>query len=309
MSTVDDLEAPLPPVTFAPLAPAPAAAHRVWTVFVAFAASLVTAAIFAVLIIVALTAVAEYRLDGALLRMRRDDVEHVASSAVGLLGGGLAACLSFSLFALVPASLSSELFEARLRLASRRRWVLSGLVAAVGMLGIGQACSGLIALAHLEGVGAIAQVERALWRPSLGLALAAFAVVGVGAGVGEELFFRGYAQTRLAQRWGANASIAVSAALFGVAHLDPIHGAFAFFVGLFLGWVSLRTGSVRSTIIAHVVNNVASVAAMAVTDPSRRTPSIEAFAHIAAGAALLALAVAVINRTNGDRRAVRDESP
>lgn len=308
MSPVDEFEEPLPPVTFAPLAPAPPAAHRVWTVFVAFVASLASAAVFAALIIVGLTAVAEYRLDGALLRLRRDDVEHVASSAVGLLGGGLAACLSFALFALVPASLSSELLEARLRLSARRRWALSGIVASVGMLGIGQVCSGLLALAHLEGVGAIAQIERALWRPSLGLALCALAIVGVGAGVGEELFFRGYVQTRLAQRWGATASIAVSAALFGVAHLDPLHGAFAFLVGLFLGWVSLRSGSVRSTVIAHVVNNAASVAAMAVTDPSRRTPSIEAFARIAAGAALIVIAVAVIDRTNGDRHAVRDES-
>jgi uncharacterized protein len=294
----DDLDAPpLPPVTFAPLAAPPADTHRVWTVFVAFVASMLSAAAGALAVVVALTAVSVYRLDGGLARLTAEDVEHVARSPAGMLGGGLAACLSFALFALVPASLSPELFESRLRLAWRARWGAWGLVAAVGMLGVGQLSSGLLALAGLEGAGSLGEIHRALWRPSAGLALAAFSIVGVGAGVGEELFFRGFAQSRLAQRWGVTASIAVSAALFAVAHLDPLHASFALLAGLFLGWASVRAGTVRVTIVAHVVNNTVSLVSMAIVDPARRTSTVEAVAQIVGGVVMLALSVAAFRRT------------
>ncbi len=297
----EDLDAPpLPPISFAPLAPAPAAAHRVWTVFVAFAAAMTSALALAVAVIVALALIASYRLDGSLARFTRDDVDHVAHSAAGLLGGGLAACLSFALFALVPASLSPELFEARLRLGARKRWGAWGVVTAVGMLGVGQLCSGVLALAGLEETGSLGQVHRALWRPSPGLALASFAVVAVGAGVGEELFFRGYAQTRLADRWGSRAAVIVSAALFAVAHLDPIHSLFALLAGLLLGWASARVGTIRVTLVAHVVNNALSLLGMAVTDPSRRTPTLEAAAQLAAGAVMLALSVVALRRAHDE---------
>jgi membrane protease YdiL (CAAX protease family) len=301
LDPVEEADAPpLPPVSFAPLAPAPAASQRVWTVFVAFAASMASAAALAVCVLVGITAIAAYRLDGALPGLRRDDLEHVARSPAGLLGGGLAACLSFALCALVPASLSPELFEARLRLARRPRWLAWGIAAALGMLGVGQACSGVFALAGLDEAGALGQIHRALWRPSPALAAASFAIVGVGAGVAEELFFRGYAQTRLAQRWGATASVVVSAALFGVAHLDPIHSTFAFLAGLFLGWASLRTGSVRVTAVAHVLNNAVSLVGMAITDPARRTPTSEAIAQLVAGAVLLAVSVVALRRAHDE---------
>ncbi len=297
----DDLDAPpLPPVTFAPLAPAPPAAHRVWTVFAAFGGAMATALAGGVAVLVALALTASYRLDGSFARFSRDDVDHVARSAAGLLGGGLAACLSFALFALVPASLSPELFEARLRLAWRPRWGAWGLVTAVGMLGVGRICSGALALAGLEETGSLGQIHRALWRPSPGVALASFAVVAVGAGVGEELFFRGYAQTRMAERWGARASVIVSAALFAAAHLDPIHSLFALFAGLLLGWASARAGTIRVTLVAHVINNVVSLVGMAVTDPSRRTPPVEAVAQLVAGAVMLSLSVFALRRAHDE---------
>ena len=120
---------------------------------------------------------------------------------------------------------------------------------------------------------------------------------GVGAGVGEELFFSGYAQTRLAQRWGAWPSVLVSAALFALVHGDPLHAAFAFAAGVFLGWASLRTGTVRTTLVAHVANNAASLASMALTDPARRDSPRQAAMSLAAGAAMIALSTLALRRT------------
>jgi membrane protease YdiL (CAAX protease family) len=288
--------APLPPIAYAPLAPAPASAHRVWTVFAAFAIALASTLAFTALVLLALAAREAQLVDGSFTRVTREGFEFALRSPVGLLGSGLAACLSFALCALVPASLSPDLFEARLRLAHRPRWGAWGVVVAVGMLGVGQVGSTLLSLAGLAGRGALGEIHRALWRPSPGLALAAFAIVCVGAGVGEELFFRGYAQTRFAQRWGAWPSVLASAALFALVHGDPLHGAFAFAAGVLLGWASLRTGTIRTTLVAHVANNTASLAGMALTDPAHRDSPRAAAMSLAAGAAMIALSVLALRR-------------
>ena len=60
------------------------------------------------------------------------------------------------------------------------------------------------------------------------------------------------------RRWGIETGLLVSAALFGIIHLDAFHSTFAFFLGLFLGWIAERAASVRPTAIAHAVNNVLS---------------------------------------------------
>nr|WP_242592942.1 CPBP family intramembrane glutamic endopeptidase [Corallococcus exiguus] len=78
------------------------------------------------------------------------------------------------------------------------------------------------------------------------------------AGTAEELFFRGYVQTRLVERWGRAAGIAGSATLFGILHLDPIHSPVALVMGLLLGWLAERTGSLRLPIFVHVFNNLTS---------------------------------------------------
>jgi membrane protease YdiL (CAAX protease family) len=52
--------------------------------------------------------------------------------------------------------------------------------------------------------------------------------------------------------------VVVTAACFGVLHVDPngIHMALAFVMGLYLGFVSERSGSTLPAIVCHVVNNV-----------------------------------------------------
>ena len=76
--------------------------------------------------------------------------------------------------------------------------------------------------------------------------------------MGEELFFRGYLQSRLVQRWGRWMGIGVSSLAFGFIHFDPLHSTFAFCIGLFLGWVADRSGSIRPAMFMHVLNNTVS---------------------------------------------------
>ena len=79
--------------------------------------------------------------------------------------------------------------------------------------------------------------------------------------VAEELLFRGLLLGRIASRFGATAGLLLSALLFGALHLDVAHGLAAFVLGLYLGGIRLRTGSVHAPIFCHAGNNALAVLA------------------------------------------------
>jgi membrane protease YdiL (CAAX protease family) len=89
-----------------------------------------------------------------------------------------------------------------------------------------------------------------LERPVLG-----FIIVAGIAPLVEEPMFRGLLLNGLVdqgRRWGA---VVVTALLFAIVHVNPAQIPFAFFFGLFVGWVFLRTRSVWPCILAHAVSN------------------------------------------------------
>lgn len=73
--------------------------------------------------------------------------------------------------------------------------------------------------------------------------------------IGEELIFRGVTLS-LAKRalpfWAANI---FQALLFGVFHMNVIQGVYAFFIGLFLGYVCEKGGSIYISIFLHILFN------------------------------------------------------
>jgi len=80
-------------------------------------------------------------------------------------------------------------------------------------------------------------------------------------GVSEELVFRGLLQRAAPPGWTA---IVISGLAFAAFHVDPHHAAGVLPLGLFLAWVGSRAGT-RVTIVAHVTNNSAAIAALHVT--------------------------------------------
>jgi uncharacterized protein len=107
-------------------------------------------------------------------------------------------------------------------------------------------------------------------------------VVAVVAGTAEEVFFRGYALTKLELAGGETFGIIISALLFGMAHIDPIHVLAAMSLGIFLGFAVVRLGSIWPPICAHVFNNAVEVVS---PDWGLESPSMQA------GLLLLALMV------------------
>lgn len=72
----------------------------------------------------------------------------------------------------------------------------------------------------------------------------------------EEVLFRGAIQGYLMRRYNNPwVGIIVSAAIFGVIHLNPIQVFYAFFLGIAFGWIYYRTRSIMPVLIGHVLNN------------------------------------------------------
>ncbi|WP_375761326.1 lysostaphin resistance A-like protein [Corallococcus exercitus] len=234
---------------------------RVWTVLVAFL--LLLTGILVVSVVVASIAIGveiartgvDPRDSKAILAL----TEQLKTMSWLQVAGVITSSLLGLTAALLGGFLSPKPLKERLRLGKGTplpAWAWGA--ALVGCFTMGQAMESLSVLtgvwdytASLKGLQAVSQGSFVTF------ALLLFFGTLV-AGTAEELFFRGYVQTRLVERWGSWAGIAGAATLFGFLHLDPIHSPMALMMGLFLGWLAKRTGSLRLPIFVHILNNLTS---------------------------------------------------
>ena len=184
-------------------------------------------------------------------------------------GGGLEQNSLAALLAGVPASSLALIGIAwlttrpprrdGLRLGPGRMRRRDVAVMAIGVLALSQALESLVLLLDLGRGPALEWMTRTVASATpLGLTLAVV-VVGLLAPVAEELFFRGYMLTRLRAVWSPGPAILMSAIAFGIIHGEWVHGLLAAVIGIYLGLVTERAGSVTPAMICHVVNNTASV--------------------------------------------------
>jgi membrane protease YdiL (CAAX protease family) len=120
-------------------------------------------------------------------------------------------------------------------------------------------------------------------------------MIGLTPAVCEELLFRGYIQTRLTQAFHPIFGILIASFLFAIFHMDFVHVIAVFPMGVFLGWVSWRSGSLFPAMMGHFVNNVISVVAV-VMAPEGETDVLAAPA-IAISLAIIALGIAGMSAT------------
>jgi len=214
---------------------------RLWPVFVAYLVAFVS--------IVALSLVAA----GLLREMYPDVPDHALFDGLpGLVAGGLA---SSTALALTVALFNRPLELALLRLVPGWETGRALAVMIVGMLALGQALDSLAVLAGLGDKGALAAIRSALAAAAGPELFLAVLVIGVLVGSAEELFFRGYMQTRLGQRVPPALAVVVTSLAFGLLHLEWIHALLAFVLGLYLGWITEVAGSALPAIACHVINN------------------------------------------------------
>ena len=91
-----------------------------------------------------------------------------------------------------------------------------------------------------------------------------FAIVGLLAPFGEEVFFRGFLLAALVPIIGGLRGALVSSAIFSVAHLN-VGTLFPIFVmGMLLAWLYLRTGSIWPAFVAHAAQNLLALIFLAI---------------------------------------------
>lgn len=104
----------------------------------------------------------------------------------------------------------------------------------------------------------------------------------------EELFYRGFLLRGLLLKWGPTASIAMSGLLFAIVHGDPISASAILPLGLWLGLVAWRTGSIWLPFAMHASVNGVWTATMMI---AHRDPGTESWMT---GAAIGASIVGIV---------------
>jgi sodium transport system permease protein len=140
-----------------------------------------------------------------------------------------------------------------------------------------------------------------LWPPWSGaLSLAAIAI---GPALTEEIAFRGALLGSFRKHVGDAGAVVASAMLFGLIHVVPggYRIPFTFVLGLALGLMRLRTGSILPGAVAHAVLNATTVIVEArLSDHEALTPESAPLAAavglLALGAAMAALFIAALPR-------------
>jgi len=223
-----------------------------WPVVIAF-----FTAVFGMLFVNALLAgaVLAYYVRGHGLNDGLELVQAWAMSLPGLAASAGATGFVLAFVSLGGARVGKHIVAERLRLAPGK--LSPALIAASALctFAAGFLFSQSFELFGIKEDGVLAvitkSVNEASW-PAWSFSLIGLAVVP---GIAEELFFRGFVQTRAVASMGQARGIILSAAFFGLFHMDLKQGLYAAIVGTFLGWLAVRAGSIRPSMIAHGTSN------------------------------------------------------
>lgn len=247
---------------FQPLEPSvlppslPVVRPRVWSALVvgiaAIPASLVVAAV--VLIAVAIAT------GGFEALKESDDFMEWMGDFAATPGGMLTVVLPGQLVLLIAAFGAAALSPQRLRerlgfVRSRMPWwaVLLFVVATpfLGFVG-GQLMESLFdgGSEQVEMIEKMAAGQKGIF------AVIAILLLAVLPPVAEESLFRGYVQRRLLEGWSPLWAIAASSLVFAACHADPSHFIAVLPLGVWLGVVAWRCGSVWPAMLCHAAQNL-----------------------------------------------------
>jgi membrane protease YdiL (CAAX protease family) len=141
-------------------------------------------------------------------------------------------------------------------------------------------------------------------------ALVSLAAIALAPALFEEILFRGIVLPSLLRSLGTGGAIAVSALLFGFIHLDFVTpGAtfyrvpFAFVVGLGLGLLRVRSGSLLPPVLAHaLLNTITFLVAPLTEEPAGGLPEAEPLLGTALLVAGLAASAWMMRRIDSPAR-------
>jgi len=181
----------------------------------------------------------------------------------------------FLVVGLAAAARSPEGISKSLRLAPGRLGIGMILVSVFVFICLSQVADSILDLTGWAEGSLLADMSKSMSQASGVTLVAAVLALGVGGGLGEEVFFRGYMQTRLRPAMGAWPAILATSAAFGLMHFDFVHTPVAFLFGIVFGWIAEKAGSIVPTIAAHIINNIMAVLGAALLPiPETTTPDL-----------------------------------
>lgn len=185
--------------------------------------------------------------------LARSPLEHIASSAIGIQ-------LFFGFAALAGAALAGKPAASRLGLGPGGLPFALVLLAALGTVGLSHTLDSILSASGLRDASVLAELDTQL-HGARGIALL-LAIIGLGfaPGISEEMLCRGLLQRGLVRRYGGPLGVGISALLFGAMHLEWVQGTAAALLGVYLGTVAHRAGSIRPAIFCHCCNNLVALA-------------------------------------------------
>ena len=284
---------PCPP-PFAPTsAPLPyVPPPRVWTVFTAFFIAFFVGSVVAGIVAVSIA----LAIHGPELMGDQQRLQQVITRPAIFLPMLFSTQVVLAGVALGGGLLSPVPMKRRLRLGrARLPWYGYGILA-LGTIALGYTSGIIIELLGFGSQGVLEEFEKAMAGLRGPVLVVAAAVIGLSPGLGEELLFRGYIQTRLGQRWPRLLAVLVTSVLFGVIHFDFVQSTFAVFLGLWMGEVTDRTGSVWPAVFGHSVNNVGATLLGALAETHAQTVSEAPGWELAVTVPLLALCLLYLLR-------------
>jgi len=125
--------------------------------------------------------------------------------------------------------------------------------------------------------------------------------VGIVAPVTEEFLMRGVVLNRLLGYMRVLPALLIQAALFGILHMNLLQGLYAGVLGLLLGYVYIKYGSLLMTIVFHITLNTLSVLL-----PERFAAGVNPFLIIAPAVLLTAGTLWLIRRRGDSAMFISD---
>lgn len=111
----------------------------------------------------------------------------------------------------------------------------------------------------------------------------------------EEILFRGMILGEIKERVNIGAAIIIQGILFGIYHMNLFQSIYAAVLGILLGFICVKTGSIIGSIIAHIIFNICgSVVFPYLVDISGKF----AFLYIIAGTIILIISMYKFNGHN-----------
>ena len=248
-----------------PYGPLPPAPPRTWTVFlaftVAFTAGCIGAGLVALVIAFAIHGPEIFNPEDPGSQDRLQSAIQDPRVLLPMLG---ATQVVIGGVALGAAFFSPTPLVRRLRLVPAKLPWYGYPIVALGTLALGMTLGILIEMLGFGDHGVLQEFEEAMGNLRGVMIVIAAAVIGLAPGFGEELLFRGYIQTRLRQRWPRLLALLTASVMFGLLHMDLVQSPMAVLLGLWLGEVADRTGSIWPAIVGHTFNNAAATVLSAV---------------------------------------------